>query len=265
MAVPVREGTRMDVVDPSARHDLPRPAPPTRPLSDLVARLRWFGVGRLIAAAISVVLVIGGAWWLVRAPAPAPEAGLPLASGGAIVAGSTLPPPSPPPTSAPSTSSGPSVPATIVVHVAGAVVGPGVYVVAGGARVADALVAAGGVASDGDPDGVNLAAPLTDGQRVYIPRLGEVDPATVPSGAAPAMPAGDGGGGTTADAPSGPLDLNAATAADLEALPGVGPATAAAIVDDRDRNGPFATVDDLDRVSGIGPAKLDALRDLVTV
>ena len=65
--------------------------------------------------------------------------------------------------------------------------------------------------------------------------------------------------------PSGPVDLNTATVADLEQLPGVGPATAAAIVDDRTRNGPFASVDDLDRVTGIGPAKLAALRDLVTV
>ena len=80
---------------------------------------------------------------------------------------------------------------------------------------------------------------------------------------AAARPIDPAGGGI--DRASGPVDLNTATAADLETLPGVGPATAAAIVDDRTRNGPFASVDDLDRVPGIGPAKLAALRDQVTV
>lgn len=92
-----------------------------------------------------------------------------------------------------------------------------------------------------------------------MPLLGEVDPATVPSGVSP--PDGLSGGASATQ----PIDLNRATVLEFEALPGVGPATAAAIVGDRDQNGPFASIDDLDRVPGIGPAKLAALRDLVTV
>jgi competence protein ComEA len=150
-------------------------------------------------------------------------------------------------------------PGVVVVHVAGAVVAPGVHTMGAGDRVSDAVAAAGGAVPEADLDGLNLAAPLADGQRVYVPRIGEVDPASVPNGPSPS------GGPLGSAAPAGPVDVNRATADELEALPGVGPATAAAIVDDRDRNGPFASVDDLDRVSGIGPAKLAALRDLVTV
>ena len=241
----------------------PRPEPPERVGDMFAAWLRWFGLGRLIAGALSVLIVLGGAAWLLRMPAPTPEASLPMATGGAP--GTTLPPPTTATDGAGAPSIGSMVPATtipssILVHVAGAVAQPGVHSLSPFARVADAVDAAGGAVADADLDGLNLAAPLADGQRVYVPRLGEVDPATVPSGAPAVAARGD-----AAPAPSGPVDINVATNADLEALPGVGPATAAAIVDDRARNGPFATVDDLDRVSGIGPAKLAALRDLVTV
>lgn len=252
----------MDVPELPQRLDLPRPGPPRAPLRYLAEQVRWFGPARLAVAAASVVLVVVGAWWLLNAPAPPAESSLPVTSGAGGVGGAaaTLPPPSTVPAATVASSPASSAhPAAIVVHVAGAVVEPGIHEVAGGARVADAVAAAGGVAPGGEPDGLNLAAPLADGQRVYVPRTGEVDPAAVPSAAAPPVsPAG-------ASAPAGPVDLNTATVADLEQLPGVGPSTAAAIVDDRTRNGPFASVDDLDRVSGIGPAKLAALRDLVTV
>ncbi len=137
---------------------------------------------------------------------------------------------------------------------------PGVFEFDPGERVHDALVAAGGPRVDGDLDGLNLAVPLADGQRVYVPVVGEVDPASVPSNA-PAVPAAD----APVEAAAGPVDLNTATADQLETLPGIGPATAAAIVDDRDQHGPFASVGDLERVPGIGPAKLAAVADLVTV
>jgi len=142
-----------------------------------------------------------------------------------------------------------------VVHVAGAVQSPGVYRLSSGARVIDAVQAAGGVAVDSNSDAINLAAALTDGERVYVPRIGEVPP-VVASG-------GTGSGGTATS--SGPVNLNSATADDLDTLPGVGPATAAAILAYRDQHGPFAAVDGLGEVRGIGPAKLDALRGLVTV
>src|SRR5262249_31399618 len=100
---------------------------------------------------------------------------------------------------------------------------------------------------------LNLAAPVADGTRIAVPVTGQTVPAVTNDGATPA---------TTAVA--GPVDLNTATAAQLDTLPGIGPATAAAIVHDREENGPFASVDDLARVRGIGPAKLAQLRDLAT-
>lgn len=232
----------------------PRPAPP-RPFGDVARRwLAWFGLGRLVLAAVSVLVVVGGLLWLVRAEPPPVEASLPMATPSTTevtnlsTASSTGTSPAAPPTTTPD---------RVVVHVAGAVRTPGVYSLDGAARVDDAVRAAGGPVGDADLDGLNLAALLVDGQRVYVPVTGEVDPASVPDG----VPAATGGAG----APTGPIDVNRATASELETLPGVGPATAAAIVDDRERNGPFASVDDLDRVSGIGPAKVAALRDLVTV
>jgi competence protein ComEA len=142
----------------------------------------------------------------------------------------------------------------MLVHVAGAVVQPGVYELVGGARVRDAVVAAGGPTETADWNALNLAALVADGVKVYVPSIGEELPPSLLSGA----PA------TDAAEPSGPIDVNVATIEELDRLPGVGPSTAAAIVTERERNGPFLGVDDLERVPGIGPAKLEALRDLVT-
>ncbi|MEZ0492047.1 ComEA family DNA-binding protein [Kineococcus sp. TBRC 1896] len=160
--------------------------------------------------------------------------------------------------SAPSTPT-PSVPAgaaptsgSVVVHVAGRVLHPGVVTVSAGSRVADALTAAGGPAADADLDALNLARVLQDGEQVLVPAPGQ--PA-----AAPAPVAG------TAGAPAGRVDLNAATAADLDALPGVGEVLAGRIVAWREENGRFTSVEDLGEVQGIGPKVLDGLRDLVSV
>lgn len=169
------------------------------------------------------------------------------------------------PTSAGSASAAGSSPAIgpagdLIVQAAGAVVRPGVYHLAVGARVGDLISQAGGFAADADADRVNLASPLGDGVRVWVPRRGELDP-----------PVPIGGGGSTRGSATGAtgapalVDLNTATADELEALPGVGPATAAAIIDHRQRNGPFRTVDDLAEVRGIGDAKLAQLRNLVRV
>jgi competence protein ComEA len=123
--------------------------------------------------------------------------------------------------------------------------------------VDDAITAAGGALPEADLDAVNLAAPVIDGSRIYVPRVGEVVPAVVAGGGG----AGSGPGGSAA----GPVDLNTATAEQLDALPGIGPATARAIVTHRQANGPFRSVEDLLDVKGIGPAKLEQFRSLVTV
>jgi competence protein ComEA len=204
------------------------------------AWIEWFGITRLVATAAAVVVVVGGAWLLVRTPPPPAEATLPLTSGSAP--SSTL--------AVPTTAVEMS---TFVIHVAGAVAAPGVYGVPNPARVVDAIDAAGGPTSDAELDSLNLAAPLVDGQRIYVPVVGEV----VPTTAQTPVPNGQ--------SVSGPIDLNTATVDELDELPGVGPATAAAIVEHRDQHGPFASIDDLTDVSGIGPAKLDAVRDLVRV
>ncbi|MCX7622059.1 MAG: helix-hairpin-helix domain-containing protein, partial [Acidimicrobiales bacterium] len=152
----------------------------------------------------------------------------------------------------------------VTAHAAGAVVAPGLYTVASGSRVADLVRAAGGFAPEADADRVNLAAPVRDGMRLYVPRRGElqVPPAVVGDGPSSGQGAG------TEPGPSGQgarVDLNRATAEDLEALPGIGPTLAGAIIEYRNRNGPFRSVEDLRKVSGIGEAKLRLLRDRVSV
>ena len=125
----------------------------------------------------------------------------------------------------------------------------------GGARVVDAVEAAGGLAPSADPARVNLAALLADGQRVYVLAVGEDAALAAPGDAAT-------GPGTPA---AGPVNLNTADSAALDSLPGIGPATAAAILEHRAKVGRFTSVDQLLDVPGIGEAKLEALRDLVTV
>lgn len=148
--------------------------------------------------------------------------------------------------------------ADVTLHVAGAVNRPGLVSVPEGSRVADAAAAAGGLGATADVERVNLAATVVDGSRVFIPAVGQEIPPEVPVG----PDADTSSGEPTAEAP---LDLNAADAEALEALPGVGPATAAAIVKHREDYGRFITVESLLDVRGIGEAKLEAMRDLVTV
>jgi competence protein ComEA len=212
----------------------------------------WFGVGRLVAASVATIVVCAGAIWLVRTPPPATEASLPRATaptGTTGPTGSSVPVDHTEPV-----VSAPSADPVLLVHVAGAVVEPGVYQLVGDARVRDAIVAAGGPTATADWNALNLAATISDGVKVYVPNVGEELP---PSLTVPPV-------GPSGSIPTGPIDVNAATTDELESLPGVGPATATAIVTERERNGPFLDVDDLDRVPGIGPAKLEALRGLVT-
>lgn len=142
----------------------------------------------------------------------------------------------------------------VVVHVDGAVAAPGVYEIADATpRVTDAVEAAGGLAPDADTTAINLAAVLSDGQKVHIPVRGE-EPAAAVSEAA-----------LEAHASAGPVNINTATAEELQTLPGVGEVTARAIVEERERGGPFASPEDLMRVSGIGQKKFERLREQICV
>jgi competence protein ComEA len=145
-------------------------------------------------------------------------------------------------------------PVTIIVDVAGWVRRPGVYEFASGDRVIDAVNRAGGARNGADLTSLNLAAPLTDGTQIVIPKPG----ATVPGGTDPSG-TGTSSGGTTL------ININSASEIELEDLPGVGPVTAAAIIDYRTQSGPFASVDDLIDVSGIGPSTLEQIRPFATV
>jgi competence protein ComEA len=167
-------------------------------------------------------------------------------------AGTTTPavPLPPPPVEGAGVSGLPS--ARVVVHVVGAVRRPGLYRLAQGTRIADAVARAGGATHKADLAQVNLAAPLADGEQVVVPKRG----------AAGAV-AGGGAGPGTPGAPAGPVQLSTASLEQLDALPGVGPVTAQKILDYRQEHGAFSSVDELDAVPGIGPARMDQLRDLV--
>ena len=160
----------------------------------------------------------------------------------------------------------PATTGSVVVHVTGAVSRPGVVTLPPGSRVTDAINAVGGANADADTQQLNLARVLTDGEQIRVPRIGEVlpDPAPQPSGAASpgagTAPGKSGGGGA-----SGTVNINTASATDLEKLPGIGKALAQRIVEYRDSHGPFATVDSLTDVPGIGKAKLEGLREQATV
>jgi competence protein ComEA len=137
----------------------------------------------------------------------------------------------------------------LVVHVVGAVRQPGLYRLAEGSRVDDAIAEAGGATRRALLAGVNLASPVADGQQIVVPAKGSGGQATATApGAA---------------APGGRVHLNTATLEELDALPGVGPVTAQRILDYREEKGAFQSVDELDAVSGIGPARLEQLRELV--
>lgn len=138
-------------------------------------------------------------------------------------------------------------PQVIVVDVVGAIAHPGVVRLPAGSRVLDALLAAGGMTGDADLFALNKAAPLRDGMRIYVPRPGE------------AVPAGSAGSAAEAK-----VNLNTATAGELDALPGIGPATAAAIVRARSAKA-FGSVDELQTRGLVSPRVLADVRDLVTV
>jgi competence protein ComEA len=152
-------------------------------------------------------------------------------------------------------AAGPGTEQQVIVHVVGQVNDPGLVHLDSGARVAEAIEAAGGSTAEADLAALNLARVLTDGEQVRVPRPGEQVPAAADAGAGVAGP-GEGGAA---------VDLNAADVGALDALPGIGPVLAQRIVDWRTEHGRFTTVDELGEVTGIGPAVLADLRELVRV
>lgn len=217
--------------------DLVRPEPPPS------WRARAAGLAQShpgVAAGAAVLAVVGALVWFLLQPAVA--TGPSERPGGADRA-AALP-------RATTTSTTTSV----VVYVAGAVARPGLVSLPAGSRVAHAIAAAGGAVEGADLDRVNLAAPVADGTRLYVPFAGRPIP---PDETATGPP---GGGGAPAV-----VDLNTATAEELESLPGIGPATAQAIIEYRRQHGRFRSVDELLAVRGIGPAKLAQIKGRVRV
>jgi competence protein ComEA len=201
--------------------------------------LRWDpgrgGARSLWAAGVLAVAVLLAWTWLDRPrvqPAPAVES-------------------APSPAATPSVGEAAEASAAVVVSVVGLVERPGLVTVPAGARVADALQAAGGLLPDADPASVNLAAVVADGQQIAVGVPG-VDPAAQ-------------GVGSGAGSGPGPVNLNSATAGELDGLPGIGPVLAQRIVEHRSQHGPFRSVDELDDVPGIGPAIAAELSELVVV
>ena len=207
--------------------------------------LQWFGWGKILTGCICVGSVGFGGYFLVRSPPTPVETSL--------VHASTLPQSQ----QIPSATTTSTIPQFLTVHVAGRVNQPGVYMVLPGSRVIDAIRAAGGSTKVADLNSINLAVPLSDGQQIYVPAIGEKVPGNQ-SG-----PIAGGNAETPTQAVSFPININTADLTTLDLLPGVGPSTAAAIVSFRDQHGQFSSIEELQDVPGIGPAKFAALRDMV--
>jgi competence protein ComEA len=199
-----------------------------------VAEAIRFRPREIVVLALLALVVLAGAGLAYVRARPASAASIAPVGAPAIPTDAAAPSPTPDP---------------IVVHVVGAVRHPGVYRFAEGARVVDAVRAAGGFSSRADRAAVNLARLLVDGEQIVVARRG-------PHGAVAPK-----GGAET----GGLVNLNSATVADLDGLPGIGPVLAQRIIDYRDQHGPFRSPQDLDKVSGIGPATLQDLLPLVTV
>ena len=241
-----------DRLPPSVQGRLPAPA---AGLGSAHLGSAQFG---LVALVVAVGLVIG-AWWLVRAGGSSGEAGE-LAPPRPVVASPAASlSPTATATASPfpggSSTARPAADGQIVVDVEGKVRRPGIAVLPAGSRVVDAVRAAGGIRPGVDRTTVNMARPLTDGEQILV---------GVPSGSAP--PGTPAGSAAPSGAPAGDLvNLNTADQAALETLPGVGPVTAAAILEWRSEHGSFSSVDELLEVSGIGDATLAEIAPHVTL
>ena len=209
----------------------PNPKKSFRDQLDQIEKWRsYLGWERIALAIAGVITCAIAGWWVFHTPRAPVEQNIPFAS---VV---TQPPKE----------------VTLMVHVLGAVQRPGVYSLPDGARVFEAVFLAGGFTSEADQPAINLAATLSDGTQIYVPAIGEP---------ARSLPSGSVGG----DPASSIVNLNTASARELEVLPGIGPTTAQAIIQYREENGPFESVEELLKVQGIGDAKLNAIRELISL
>lgn len=213
------------------------------------------------AAALLGVLaaVLGGCFWWQAGTGGAQV----VAFSESAPAAEETPDPAAGETSAPPEEDASDEPESIEVHVAGAVLRPGVVQLPSGSRLYEAILAAGGATDKADPDRLNLAAVVEDGQKVLVPIRGEPDPADASTGVSPAP--GSASGGTGPANGGGKINLNTASVEELGTLPRVGPVLAQRIVDWRQQHGRFKTVQELDAVDGIGPKLLEALLPLVGI
>ena len=146
-------------------------------------------------------------------------------------------------------------PPPLRVHISGQVARPDVYELTSGAILQDAIEAAGGFAEGANQEVINLALPLNDGMHVHVPDLESQLPLDVRSGSGLSEPLTS----------SGPINLNTATSAELEQLPGIGPSIAQKVIDYRQTNGPFTAIEEIQNVSGIGPAKIEQIKEQIVV
>ena len=216
----------------------------------LVEAIQWFGIRRAVTSAIAVLVVGAGAWWVVRVPPVPVESTISFTSTSVARNQDAL------------TDVNLAISLNIVVHVAGEVKNPGVYTLPSGARMIDAVTAAGGATARADLEVINLATPLIDSSQIYVPAKGV---AAHPVFARPQPGINGIASSSIGASESGLVNINRASVTELDSLPGVGPSTAQAIVEYRVAHGPFGSPEDLLNVKGIGPAKFEAMRKLVGV
>lgn len=234
----------------------------------LLLGLFWSGLNRYMAEGRAAAATSGGGpTQALSAETVLPGSDVtalrdPTESSGADRSGQALPAPEQ------------AEPPLLVVHVAGAVARPGVYRFPPGSRVADAVAAAGEAVEGGVPDALNLAELLADGAKIYVYTRAELESATPPAAAKgsayePVTASAGGGAGSPSGAGggarSGRVNINTASARELESVSGIGKVTAQAIIDHRTRHGPFQRLEDLISVKGIGPATLEKLRPYLSV
>ena len=260
-----RTETRTGLLEPAAADTTPDHADESRPASTGVRRRTGLRAAVLLGAVAGLL----GGWFWWNAVTGAPDV-VPLSdvSSAGVQQQDAAPRPEP----SPGQESTNPERTRITVHVAGAVARPGVVELPAGSRLHEALAAAGGPTATAEPDRLNLAAVVEDGQKIVVPERGRPEAASGEasgSSGGPAEPADSGGAGsgTSGGAAGGgsKINLNTAGVEELGTLPRVGPVLAQRIVDWRKQHGRFQTVDELDAVDGVGPKLLEALLPLVRV